>query len=66
MYCACYTTGYGDTAIPHKDYFHAEDEAEAHKFFWAQHGAEVTELIGIAPVIGFFMPNPKDDRVLVV
>ena len=66
MYCACYTTGYGDTAIPHKDYLHAEDEAEAHKFFWAQHGAEVTELIGIAPVIGFFMPNPKDDRVLVV
>ena len=66
LYCACYETRSGDTLQPHKEYLHAEDEAEASKFFWAQHGREVTNLVGIAPAIGFFMPNPKDDRILVV
>jgi hypothetical protein len=66
LYCACYETRDGDTLCPHKEYLHAEDEQEARKFFWAQHGREVTNLVGIAPAIGFFMPNPKDDRILVV
>jgi hypothetical protein len=66
LYCACYETRHKDTLMPHKEYLHAEDENEATKFFWAQHGREVTNLVGIAPAIGFFMPNPKDDRILVV
>ena len=66
LYCACYETRDGDTLKPHKQYLHAVDEAEATKFFWAQHGLEVTNLVGIAPALGFFLPNPKDDRVLVV
>jgi hypothetical protein len=66
LYCACYETRKGDTLEPHKEYLHAENEVEAKKFFWAQHGFEVTNLVGIAPAIGFFTPNPKDDRVLIV
>jgi len=66
LYCACYETRSGITIRPHKEYLHAEDENEAKKFFWAQHSLEVTNLVGIAPVIGFFIPNPKDDRTLVV
>lgn len=64
LYCACYETSQG---TEEKDYFHAEDEREAKKFFWAQHTIlEVTHLIAIAPVIGFFLENPKDETVLVV
>lgn len=66
LYCACYETFNGTNVDTHKEYLHAQDEAEANKFFWAQHGLEVYKLVGIAPVIGFFVPNPKNDRVLVV
>lgn len=66
LYCACYQTYDGNTYHSHKQYFHAEDEAEATKFFWAQHGPEVANLIGIAPVIGFFLQDNKTDQVLVV
>jgi len=67
LYCICYETLQNDTIKPHKEYLHAENEAEARKFFWAQHTVlEVANIVGIAPVIGFFMPNPKDDRILVV
>lgn len=66
LYCACYETRDNDTLKPHKEYLHAENDEEAKKFFWAQHGLEVTNLVGIAPAIGFFMENPKDDRILLV
>jgi transcription elongation factor Elf1 len=66
LYCACYETCVGGKFHQHKEYLHAEDELEAKKFFWAQHGSEVSTFIAIAPVIGFFTKNPKDDRVLVV
>jgi uncharacterized C2H2 Zn-finger protein len=66
LYCACYETATADSLATHKVYLHAEDELEAKKFFWAQHGSEVTNLVGIAPVIGFFTPNPKDERKLIV
>ena len=66
LYCAAYETRDGDTLKPHKDYLHAVDELEAKKFFWAQHpGGEVTNLVGIAPVIGFFAKS-KDERKLIV
>lgn len=66
MYCACYETKTRDSFDTHKEYLHAADEAEAHKFFWAQHKPhEISCLVGIAPVVGFFA---KDDnaRILVV
>ena len=66
LYCACYETTSKGKFISHKEYLHAENDREAMKFFWAQHGLEVTHFIGIAPVIGFFLENPKDDQVLVV
>lgn len=66
LYCACYETREGDSLKPHKEYLHAENESEAKKFFWAQHGLEVTNLVGIAPALGFFMENPKSDRILLV
>ena len=66
LYCACYETRDGDTLKPHKEYLHAENENEARTFFWAQHGLEVTNLVGLAPVIGFFMKEPKNDHVLIV
>lgn len=70
LYCACYETSEGGTLHSHKDYLHAEDEVEAGKFFWAQHGPGVTpavaNFIGIAPVIGFFLENPKNDNLLIV
>lgn len=66
LYCAIFETHNGFDFTQHKEYLHAEDEVEAKKFFWAQHGPDVTTFIGIAPVIGFFTQDPKDDRVLVV
>ena len=67
LYCACFETlDKNQNILTHKHYLHAEDEVEAKKFFWAQYGREVIRLVGIAPVIGFFVPNPKDDRILVV
>lgn len=66
LYCAAYETRDGDTLMPHKEYLHAENDAEAKKYFWAQHTvAEVTNLVGIAPVIGFFAKS-KDERKLIV
>lgn len=75
LYCACYETiaTVGDSVTTHKEYLHAEDEIEARKFFWAQHSLiemqnnkqVALHLVGIAPAIGFFVPNPKDDRILV-
>lgn len=59
LYCACYETREGDSLKPHKEYLHAEDDREAHKFFWASHGREVTNLIGIAPALGFFAEDPS-------
>jgi hypothetical protein len=63
-----------DTVTTHKEYLHAEDEAEARKFFWAQHSLVemqnnkqvVLHLVGIAPAIGFFTANSKSDKILVV
>jgi len=66
LYCACYETGNSDNLYTHKEYLHAENEQEAKKFFWAQHGSEVINLVGIAPVVGFFLQNQKTDQVLVV
>lgn len=76
LYCACYETltNVDDTVTTHKEYLHAENEAEARKFFWAQHSLVemqnnkqvVLHLVGIAPAIGFFVPNPKDERILLV
>jgi len=70
LYCACYETIEGGNIQAHKDYLHAEDEVEATTFFWAQHGPGVTPVvrnfIGIAPVIGFFLENPKNDNLLIV
>lgn len=66
LYCACYETRDGDSLKTHKEYLHAENDNEAKQFFWAQHGNEVTNLVGIAPVISFFTQNPKDDRILIV
>ena len=64
---ACYETSDGKgSIIPHKEYLHAIDETEALKFFWAQHGIDVKNLVGIAPAIGFFMENPKNDLILTV
>ena len=65
LYCAAYETRKGESLEPHKEYLHAEDDAEAKKFFWSQHGAEVTHLVGIAPVVGFFAKD-KNERFLVV
>jgi transcription elongation factor Elf1 len=65
LYCACYDTIINGTTRLVKEYLHAIDEAEATKFFWAQHSlVDVVKLIGIAPSIGFFMQNPKNDRIL--
>jgi uncharacterized C2H2 Zn-finger protein len=61
LYCACYETRCGNTFKAHKEYLHAEDEAEAKKYFWAQHGPEVTNFVGIAPAIGFFLQPKEND-----
>lgn len=67
LYCAAYETRDGDTLKPHKEYLHAVDEAEAKRFFWAAHKVtEVSNLVGIAPVVGFFTQSEKTDRLLVV
>ncbi len=69
LYCACYETRLGDSILPHKQYMHAVDENEAHHFFWAQHmGGDVTNLVAIAPVVGFLPEDGtgKDDKHLIV
>jgi hypothetical protein len=68
LYCAAFETRDGDSLKPHKEYLHAVDLEEATRFFWAQHPrlGEVSNLVGIAPVVGFFAKSEKDDRTLVV
>jgi len=65
LYCAAFETRDGDTLKPHKEYLHAEDEIEAKHFFWSSHGAEVTNLVGIAPVIGFFATDKRERKLIV-
>lgn len=65
LYCVCYETRDGDSLKPHKEYLHAVDDLEAKKFFWASHGREVTNLVGLAPVAGFFI-HDKNERKLTV
>lgn len=68
LYCAAFETFENNDLKTHKQYLHAIDEDEAKKFFWAQYNPlEVKiNLVGIAPVIGFFAKSEKDDRNLVV
>lgn len=67
LYCAAYETRDGDTLKPHKEYLHAESQEEAVKFFWAAHKVgEISNLVGIAPVVGFFAKSEKDERTLIV
>jgi hypothetical protein len=65
LYCICYETRKGDSIEPHKEYMHAETELEARRYFWAFHGSEVTFVVGIAPVVGYF-PTDKNERKLIV
>lgn len=70
LYCIAYETrGIGKdkglTIQEHKEYLHAENELEAKLFFWAAHGKEVTNLVGVAPVVGFFAQD-KNERILIV
>jgi hypothetical protein len=65
LYCACYETIKGEDIKPHKQYLHAVTDDEARHYFWAQHRAETTHLVAIAPVIGFFAED-KDAKRLVV
>jgi hypothetical protein len=71
LYCAAYETrgsgkDKGATIENHKEYLHAENETEAKVFFWAAHGdGKVTNLVGIAPVVGFFAKD-KSERLLIV
>lgn len=68
LFCAAYETRAGETIAAHKEYLHAVDLEEAQKFFWSQHTPilEVTKLVGIAPVVGFHVPDGKNDRKLIV
>jgi hypothetical protein len=65
LYCACYETKRGDSLATHKEYLHAVDDEEAKKFFWLTHGPEVTNLVGIAPVVGFFAEDKTEKKLLV-
>jgi hypothetical protein len=65
LYCACYETREGDSIKTHKEYLHAANEPEARKFFWAQHGSEVTNLVGIALAVGFFATDKKAQKLIV-
>lgn len=65
LYCACYETIQGKDIEPHKQYFHAITEGEAHHYFWAQHRPDITHLVAIAPVVGFFAED-KDAKHLIV
>lgn len=65
LYCACYEAIINGTVRLLKTYLHAVDDQEALKFFWAQHTPlEVSKLVGIAPAIGFFVQDTKNDRIL--
>lgn len=67
LYCAAYETSDGQGGFrQHKEYLHAEDDTEAKRFFWAQHGRDVVTLAGIGPVVGFFAAKPKNERILIV
>lgn len=65
LYCACYETRDGDSLKPNKQYMHAITEEEARFYFWAQHKSEVTHLVAIAPVVGFYAQD-KDAKHLIV
>ncbi|HEX6826564.1 MAG TPA: hypothetical protein VF077_09650 [Nitrospiraceae bacterium] len=66
LYCAAFEVTVNGVMKVEKQYLHAEDEAEAKKFFWAQYSPLKVYLVAIAPVIGFFAKSEKDEKNLVV
>ena len=61
LYCACYETlDVDQNVLTNKDYLHAEDELEAHKFFWAQHpGLEVYTSLALLQLSVTLFQTPK-------
>jgi hypothetical protein len=68
LYCAAYETYPDDSTkiITHKEYLHAESDQDAKIQFW--NGRLTSEkarinLIGIAPVIGFFVMDDQGRKL---
>lgn len=66
LYCCAYESATPSGIKANKEYLHAESEEEARNFFWAgKKAGEVSNLVGVAPVVGY-IPVDKDERKLVV
>lgn len=67
LYCVAFETPTADGGIEaNKQYFHAIDLADAnHQFRESHRGVPIIRIVGVAPVIGFFINDSKGDKLSV-
>lgn len=65
LFCAAWETFEGGRVTPHKEYFDAEDVADARKQWEMGHVGESVHLVGIAPVIGYRVLDSKGKKLAV-
>lgn len=67
LHCAAFETIQDGKVIPHKEYLHAESIQEATAAFWAGHppSDKITKLVGVAPVIGFYVLDNEGKKLTV-
>lgn len=72
LYCAAFETRDSDGNLtPNKEYMHAESEQDAKTQFWASHPPSNPpsnfwiNLIGIAPVVGYFALDKQEKKLTV-
>jgi len=61
LYCVAYETFRGLEIVPHKEYLHAETDVQARYFFEQGHVRERYNIVGIAPVVGYFADEKDRD-----
>ena len=70
LYCAAFETapdGPSGSIVAHKEYLHAESTEDATVQFWAGHPVTdgITNLVGVALVIGFFVVDDQGRKLTV-
>jgi len=70
LFCAAFETnvlGRPDTIVANKEYYHAVDVDDATAQFYNGHPPSdcVIRLVGVAPVIGFFVLDAKGEKLSV-
>ncbi len=67
LYCAAFETLVDGVLTPNKEYMHAVDDQDATAQFWNGRikADNVTKLVGVAPVIGYFVQDTQGRKLSV-